>query len=109
MHPVERLTFEEFFDHMFLSTHICEESSRSADSAPRTKVVNAATECRLGRHPEASSQDDCLPSILDDDTSGPGASPSHPSSIGSKELDTPGLSKLRSSCYDVQDLYFGTP
>ncbi|KAI3928989.1 hypothetical protein MKW92_018715, partial [Papaver armeniacum] len=101
----------------------------SANSAPRTKVVNAATECRLGRHPEASSQDDCLPSILDDDTSGPGASPYHPSSIGSNELDTPGssklfpshsdvkdlslgtpgLSKLRPSCYDVQDLYFGTP
>ncbi|XP_026444404.1 serine/threonine-protein kinase ATG1c-like isoform X2 [Papaver somniferum] len=81
--PVERLTFEEFFGHLFLSTHKCKESLRSADSAPMTKVVNAAAECILGRHPEASSQDDCLPFVLDDDTSGFGASPSHPSLIGS--------------------------
>ncbi|KAI3912518.1 hypothetical protein MKW98_020980 [Papaver atlanticum] len=78
--PVERLTFEEFFGHLFLSTHKCKESSRTE---PRTKVVNVVAECRLGRHPEASSQDDCLPFILDDDTSGPDASPSHPSLIGS--------------------------
>ncbi|XP_026414313.1 serine/threonine-protein kinase ATG1c-like isoform X1 [Papaver somniferum] len=78
--PVERLTFEEFFGHLFLSTHKCKEPSRTE---PRTKVVNAVAECRLGRHPEASSQDDCLPFVLDDDTSGPDASPSNRSLIGS--------------------------
>ncbi|KAI3992279.1 hypothetical protein MKX01_030000 [Papaver californicum] len=77
--PVERLTFEEFFGHLFLSIQKCKESSRTA---PRTKVVNAVAECRLGRHAETSSQDDCLPFVLDDDTSGPDASPSHPSLMG---------------------------
>ncbi|KAI3908101.1 hypothetical protein MKW92_049621 [Papaver armeniacum] len=77
---MERLTFGEFFGHLFLSTHKSKESSRTE---PKTKVVNVVAECRLGRHPEASSQDDCLPFVLDDDTSGPDASPSHPSLIGS--------------------------
>ncbi|KAI3917727.1 hypothetical protein MKW98_021489, partial [Papaver atlanticum] len=36
--------------------------------------LHMAPEIILGRHPEASSQDDCLPFILYDDTSGPGAS-----------------------------------
>ncbi|KAI3841836.1 hypothetical protein MKX03_032173 [Papaver bracteatum] len=61
MHLVERLTFKEFFGHLFLSTHKSKESS--------------------------SSQDDCMPFILDDDTSGPDASLSHPSSIGSMRFD----------------------
>ncbi|MCL7044993.1 hypothetical protein MKW94_015266, partial [Papaver nudicaule] len=65
---------------MFLSDQKCIESSRTP---PRTKVVNTAAECRPGRPAEASSQDDCLPFALDDDTSGPDASPSHPLSIGS--------------------------
>ncbi|KAI3949209.1 hypothetical protein MKW92_041663 [Papaver armeniacum] len=85
--PVERLTFEEFFGHLFLSTHKSKESSRTE---PKTKVVNVVAECRLGRHPEASSQDDCLPFVLDDDTSGPDASPSHPSLIGSMRFGDAG-------------------
>ncbi|KAI3868571.1 hypothetical protein MKX03_003791 [Papaver bracteatum] len=78
---------------LFLS-YFC--TYRSAYFAPRTKVVNATTECRLGRHPEASSQDD-----------GPGTSPSHPSSIGSKEIGTLGLNELCPSHSDVKDPSLG--
>ncbi|OVA15566.1 Protein kinase domain [Macleaya cordata] len=79
--PVERLTFEEFFNHPFLSTNKSEESSSRTPSRTRDGIPIA--ECKPGRHTEASSQDDCLPFLLDDDSSGPDASPSHPSARAS--------------------------
>ncbi|GFY83679.1 protein kinase superfamily protein [Actinidia rufa] len=72
--PVERLTFEEFFNHPFLSQGQPDEllrkrrSQRTIDSFPfseHNRVRNAE-----GR------QDDCLPFSLDDDSRGPDRSPS---------------------------------
>ncbi|ESR42438.1 hypothetical protein CICLE_v10011177mg [Citrus x clementina] len=73
--PVERLTFEEFFNHPFLSQTQPDQVfrsrmfSRSADDFPfyESKSVRDVVE---------SSQDDCLPFFLDDDSSGPEGSPS---------------------------------
>lgn len=73
--PVERLTFEEFFNHPFLSQTQPDQVfrsrmfSRSADDFPfyESKSVRDVAE---------SSQDDCLPFFLDDDSSGPEGSPS---------------------------------
>ncbi|XVF55188.1 hypothetical protein PTKIN_Ptkin06aG0016800 [Pterospermum kingtungense] len=73
--PVERLTFEEFFNHPFLSQGQPDEllsiqrfSRTMADYpfAKRSPIVNT----------EESSQEDCLPFFLDDDSSGPEGSPS---------------------------------
>ncbi|KAJ0028298.1 hypothetical protein Pint_35323 [Pistacia integerrima] len=72
--PVERLTFEEFFNHPFLSQRqpdrlLRSRSSRSTDGFP-------FLESNSVRDTEESSQDDCLPFFLDDDSSGPEGSPS---------------------------------
>ncbi|XP_044474321.1 serine/threonine-protein kinase ATG1c-like isoform X1 [Mangifera indica] len=71
--PVERLTFEEFFNHPFLSQRrpdrLLRRSSRSTDDFPFLESNSA-------RDTEESSQDDCLPFFLDDDSSGPEGSPS---------------------------------
>lgn len=73
--PVERLTFEEFFNHPFLSqkqpavSQSRRRSSRLADEFP-------LSECDPLRSMEESSQEYCLPFVLDDDPSGPEGSPS---------------------------------
>ncbi|KAH8485015.1 hypothetical protein H0E87_026693 [Populus deltoides] len=72
--PVERLTFEEFFNHPFLSQRKKDESlsrrrsSRSVDGFP-------FSESNLGRNADDNSQEDCLPFLLDDDSSGLECSP----------------------------------
>ncbi|WCJ28364.1 Serine/threonine-protein kinase ATG1c [Euphorbia peplus] len=73
--PVERLTFDEFFNHPFLANRKMEEElrdtmfSKSVDSY-RLSDNNSA------RNSEENSQEDCLPFFLDDDSSGPESSPS---------------------------------
>ncbi|XP_058000090.1 serine/threonine-protein kinase ATG1c isoform X2 [Hevea brasiliensis] len=73
--PVERLTFEEFFNHPFLSQRKMDESfgnrtfSGSVDSVPLSESNSA-------RNTEDISQEDYLPFLLDDDSSGPEGSPS---------------------------------
>uniref|UniRef100_A0A6N2MT60 Protein kinase domain-containing protein n=1 Tax=Salix viminalis TaxID=40686 RepID=A0A6N2MT60_SALVM len=72
--PVERLTFEEFFNHPFLSQGKKDESlsrrrsSRSVDGFP-------FSESNLGKNADDNSQEDCLPFLLDEDSSGLEASP----------------------------------
>ncbi|KAJ0984039.1 hypothetical protein J5N97_002395 [Dioscorea zingiberensis] len=72
--PVERLTFEEFFDHQFLSKGQPDESLSQASSI--TRDCSAMVESSPARHSEASSQEDCLPFLLDDESSGHDVSPS---------------------------------
>ncbi|XP_022971229.1 serine/threonine-protein kinase ATG1c-like isoform X2 [Cucurbita maxima] len=73
--PVERLTFEEFFNHPFLCANQPDEllgskrSSRLVDGFPFSKSDHAGSM-------EENSQDDYLPFSLDDDSSGPEGSPS---------------------------------
>ncbi|XP_068341878.1 serine/threonine-protein kinase ATG1c-like isoform X2 [Pyrus communis] len=71
--PVERLTFEEFFDHPFLS-----QQSPYARSRRASRMVDGlpTSECNAMTNMEESSQEDCLPFHLDDDSSGPEGSPS---------------------------------
>ncbi|KAB2630603.1 serine/threonine-protein kinase ATG1-like [Pyrus ussuriensis x Pyrus communis] len=71
--PVERLTFEEFFDHPFLSQQSPYSRSRRA-----SRMVDGlpTSECNAMTNMEESSQEDCLPFHLDDDSSGPEGSPS---------------------------------
>ncbi|KAJ7961362.1 Kinase family protein [Quillaja saponaria] len=75
--PVERLTFEEFFNHPFLSQkqQKQDESSRTTCSA---RIVGGfpSYETDPLRSTEGSSQEDCLPFFLDDDSSGPDGSSS---------------------------------
>ncbi|CAN6723974.1 unnamed protein product [Malus baccata var. baccata] len=70
---LERLTFEEFFNHPFLSQQSSysrsRRESRMAEGFP-------TSECNAMRNMEESSQEDCLPFLLDDDSSGPEGSPS---------------------------------
>ncbi|KAL4606620.1 hypothetical protein ACB092_09G116500 [Castanea dentata] len=72
--PVERLTFDEFFNHPFLS------QKQPAESLSRrsSRLLDAfrSPECNPVRNMEESSQDDCLPFFLDDDSSGAEGSPS---------------------------------
>ncbi|XP_010262643.1 PREDICTED: serine/threonine-protein kinase ATG1c [Nelumbo nucifera] len=72
--PVERLTFEEFFNHPFLSKNQMMDSLRSRMVLKARDCIPSA-ESSPGRHTEESSQDDCLPFLLDDDCSGPDGSP----------------------------------
>ncbi|GLT92603.1 hypothetical protein SLE2022_104340 [Rubroshorea leprosula] len=72
--PVERLTFEEFFNHPFLSQGQPDESriwafSRAMDNFP-------LSEGHPLKNTEESSQEDCLPFPLDNDSSGTEGSPS---------------------------------
>ncbi|CAA2982581.1 serine threonine- kinase ATG1c-like isoform X1 [Olea europaea subsp. europaea] len=69
--PVERLTFEEFFNHPYLSqgqpqdTVRNKQSERPVDDFPFSE-----------RNPVDGSQEDCLPFSLDDDSSGLHSRPS---------------------------------
>uniref|UniRef100_A0A5B7ANB7 Putative serine/threonine-protein kinase ATG1 n=1 Tax=Davidia involucrata TaxID=16924 RepID=A0A5B7ANB7_DAVIN len=73
--PVERLTFEEFFNHPFLSQRQPDESLRSKRSA---RIIDRFpfSERNPLRNTEEMSQEDCLPFSLDDDSSGRDGSPS---------------------------------
>ncbi|KAH6798175.1 Protein kinase superfamily protein [Perilla frutescens var. hirtella] len=69
--PVERLTFEEFFNHPYLSNR------QPIDSFSNRQSPRALDDFPLsGRNIEESSQEDCLPFSLDDDSSVPVGSPS---------------------------------
>ncbi|XVE61957.1 hypothetical protein DITRI_Ditri06bG0080200 [Diplodiscus trichospermus] len=73
--PVERLTFEEFFNHPFLSHGQPDEPLRS-QTVSRTMADYPLAESCPVRNTEESFQEDCLPFFLDDDSSGPEGSPS---------------------------------
>uniref|UniRef100_A0A2P2LPC5 Uncharacterized protein MANES_09G096800 n=1 Tax=Rhizophora mucronata TaxID=61149 RepID=A0A2P2LPC5_RHIMU len=73
--PVERLTFEEFFNHPFVSRSKTDESLRSRVSS-RSVDGFPLFEDNATINTEDNSQEDFLPFILDDDCSGPERSPS---------------------------------
>ncbi|KAK2657765.1 hypothetical protein Ddye_010817 [Dipteronia dyeriana] len=80
--PVERLTFEEFFDHPFFSQWQPDKMSRSRRHSVSTDGF-PMFESNSVRDTGESSQDDCLPFFLDDDSSGPEGSPSFSKRISS--------------------------
>ncbi|PIM98854.1 Serine/threonine-protein kinase involved in autophagy [Handroanthus impetiginosus] len=71
--PVERLTFEEFFNHPYFSGRQPERYLRNRQSE-RLLEDSPLSE----KNSEESSQEDYLPFILDEDSSGPEGSPSFP-------------------------------
>ncbi|XVF76697.1 hypothetical protein PTKIN_Ptkin13bG0287300 [Pterospermum kingtungense] len=71
--PVERLTFEEFFNHPFLSQGQTDESLRNHRIS---RADYPFSESSPVRNTEESFQEDFLPFFLDDDSSGPEGSPS---------------------------------
>ncbi|XP_028772975.1 serine/threonine-protein kinase ATG1c [Neltuma alba] len=73
--PVERLTFEEFFNHPFLSQKRPEQD-KSLRRGSSSKMVDeiCLTESNPLRAKE-NHQEDCLPFFLDDDSCGPEGSP----------------------------------
>ncbi|KAK2972292.1 hypothetical protein RJ640_014350 [Escallonia rubra] len=76
--PVERLTFEEFFNHPFLSQR---QPDDSLSNKRPTRVTGGLggfplPERNPVRSRQESSQEECLPFSLDDDSSGPDGSPS---------------------------------
>ncbi|XP_019430768.1 PREDICTED: serine/threonine-protein kinase ATG1c-like isoform X2 [Lupinus angustifolius] len=73
--PVERLTFEEFFNHPFLSQKQ-PERDESLRSTSRLVGEFCSTESDPLRRTEENYQEDCLPFFLDDDSSGAEGSPS---------------------------------
>ncbi|PIA54582.1 hypothetical protein AQUCO_00900861v1 [Aquilegia coerulea] len=91
--PVERLTFEEFFNHPFLPQNQPQEPLRS--NVPST--ARPFAESSLVRYTEENSQDDCLPFLLDDDSSGPDGSPSLPTNRAPIRYGTD-KHKVESSC-----------
>ncbi|KAG8376953.1 hypothetical protein BUALT_Bualt09G0117700 [Buddleja alternifolia] len=70
---VERLTFEEFFNHPYLVQRQPEESFRNRQPQ---RVVDSFPLSE--KNTEENSQEDCLPFSLDVDSSGPDGSPSLP-------------------------------
>ncbi|ANM64855.1 Protein kinase-like domain superfamily [Arabidopsis suecica] len=73
--PVERLTFEEFFHHPFLSDKQSYDFTRSRLDS-RTMNDFHSSGSSPSRNIEEISQEDGLPFFLDDDSSGPEGSPS---------------------------------
>ncbi|CAL0324790.1 unnamed protein product [Lupinus luteus] len=73
--PVERLTFEEFFNHPFLSQKQ-PERDESLRSTSRLVGEFCSSESDPLRRTEENYQEDCLPFFLDDDSSGAEGSPS---------------------------------
>ncbi|CAA0836363.1 Protein kinase superfamily protein [Striga hermonthica] len=71
--PVERLTFEEFFNHPYLS------QKKQPDEFLRNRRPHRISDgfSRSTRKTEQNSQEDCFPFSLDDDSSGPDSSPSY--------------------------------
>ncbi|KAL8094175.1 hypothetical protein AgCh_035879 [Apium graveolens] len=72
--PVERLTFEEFFNHPFLSQNLPDKILRNLRS-PGKGVCPIINKCNPDLRTNKNSQEDHLPSSLDDKTSGPDKSP----------------------------------
>ncbi|XP_062095465.1 serine/threonine-protein kinase ATG1c [Humulus lupulus] len=100
--PVERLTFEEFFNHPLLSQKLLDDSFRSKESTTRIMTGFPLSDSNPVRKTDENSQEDCLPFFLDDDSSGPEGSPSYlrrpsmKSTIGFS-LDTKNERRERSS------------
>ncbi|CAH2064193.1 unnamed protein product [Thlaspi arvense] len=74
--PVERLTFEEFFHHPFLSDRQSYDLPRSRLGSRTMDDFNSSGSSP-SRNMEEISQEDGLPFFLDDDSSGPEGSPSY--------------------------------
>lgn len=74
--PVERLTFEEFFNHQFLSVHPLDERLRLTPLGVRDGPP--LVEPNPARPSGESSHEDCLPFPLDDEPSGQDGNPSLP-------------------------------
>nr|CAD1819380.1 unnamed protein product [Ananas comosus var. bracteatus] len=72
--PVERLTFEEFFNHQFLSEQVSDGTSSRTSSDTRDGFPLA--EYSPKRLSGQSSHEDCMPFPLDDELSGQDGSPS---------------------------------
>ncbi|XP_074271344.1 serine/threonine-protein kinase ATG1c isoform X2 [Silene latifolia] len=92
--PVERLTFDEFFNHPYLYRHQQNEISRGRTTSRRVDSRSLSDDLMKNR--EESSSDDCLPFLLDDDSSGPDGSPSflgRKSSMNSSHGFSPDLRK----------------
>ncbi|KAL2502960.1 Protein kinase superfamily protein [Forsythia ovata] len=68
--PVERLTFEEFFNHPYLSQRQPHDSVRNKQSERAVDDFPFPE-----RNPEEGSQEDCLPFSLDDDSSRASSAP----------------------------------
>ncbi|KAL5550255.1 hypothetical protein UlMin_000431 [Ulmus minor] len=73
--PVERLTFEEFFNHQFLYQKEPEDMLRNRQSMRAEGFP--MSQCNLVKKTDENSPEDCLPFFLDDDSSGPEGSPSY--------------------------------
>ncbi|KAK1298145.1 CBL-interacting serine/threonine-protein kinase 11 [Acorus calamus] len=65
--PVERLTFEEFFNHPFLSQNASNESVRNSRASSMTEDCLPMAENIQASPQEGTFQEDCLPFLLDDD------------------------------------------
>ncbi|KAJ8533934.1 hypothetical protein K7X08_007258 [Anisodus acutangulus] len=73
--PVERLTFEEFFNHPFLAQKQLDELSWNR--RPQRVIDGfSLTERNLARRTDETFQEDGLPFSLDDDSSSPDGGPS---------------------------------
>ncbi|KAK1312050.1 CBL-interacting serine/threonine-protein kinase 11 [Acorus calamus] len=74
--PVERLTFEEFFNHPFLSQNASNESVRWESDCWNSRASSMTGDCfPMAENIQASPQEDtfqedCLPFLLDDESSG---------------------------------------
>ncbi|XP_068668773.1 serine/threonine-protein kinase ATG1b-like [Aristolochia californica] len=79
--PVQRLTFEEFFNHRFLSQTSVDESLGIKRNASQTRIISSLVKTNCGRQTEEISQDDFLPFLLDDDSNVTNNGPSFPSKI----------------------------
>ncbi|CAN6829620.1 unnamed protein product [Brassica oleracea] len=74
--PVERLTFEEFFHHPFLSDRQSYDVPRSRSGSRTMDGFHSSGSSPSGKMEEVS-HDDSLPFFLDDDSSEPEGSPSY--------------------------------
>ncbi|CAK8574943.1 unnamed protein product [Lathyrus sativus] len=70
--PVERLTFEEFFNHPFLNPKQ-REQDESLRNKSSSRLVSgfSSTVTDPSRRTEENYQEDCLPFVLDDESSRP--------------------------------------
>ncbi|XP_068643922.1 serine/threonine-protein kinase ATG1c-like [Aristolochia californica] len=76
--PVERLTFEEFFNHRFLCQTPEDDSLTITRNATQTRNISSLVKTNSGRQTDESSQDDFLPFLLDDDSNVTDSGPSFP-------------------------------
>ncbi|MQL86770.1 hypothetical protein Taro_019298 [Colocasia esculenta] len=67
---MERLTFDEFFNHQFLSENLPDEPLGNSCTLSHVGDDFSSVECAQVRAPEGSFQDDCLPFLLDDEITG---------------------------------------